>query len=240
MNKKTRRLLSLLLLFSLLVGILPLTGALGAAAAENEPTATVEDCELPVVTEATLATAEEETPTETESETAEPPEEPTQAEEDLVEEPDPVPEIPADEGNPDPDPEVETPIDEEPPEAEPHAPHAEEIRAGSYGLQIPMILYGTSTFNVSFRYHKDPSQTTYTVGLQGFRYHYLNGKMAYCLEPQAGSTAGAILSVSFTSPEQTTPMNTTIANIIHLLQVGEKSDLLTFVHHTCTNGYLMA
>ena len=57
-----------------------------------------------------------------------------------------------------------------------------------------MILYGTSTFSVSFKYPRDPNQTTYTVGLSGFRYHYLNGKMAYCLEPQAGSTAGAIYS----------------------------------------------
>lgn len=191
MNKKTRRLLSLLLLFSLLAGILPLTGAFGAAAAENETTATAEDSNLSAATEATQAEAEEETPTETESETTGPPEDPTPSEEDLVEELDPVPEIPADEENPDPDPDVETPVDEETSEAE---PQAEEIRAGSYGLQIPMILYGTSTFSVSFKYPGDPSQTTYTVSLSGFRYHYLNGKMAYCLEPQAGSTAGAIYS----------------------------------------------
>ena len=191
MNKKTRRLLSLLLLFSLLVGILPLTGVLRAAAAENESTVTEEERELPAATEATPAEAEEETPTETESETACPLEEPTQAEENLVEDPVPVPEIPADEEDTDQDPDEETPADEETPEAE---PQAEEIQAGSYGLQIPMILYGTSTFSVSFKYPGDPSQTTYTVGLAGFRYHYLNGQMAYCLEPQAGSTAGAVYS----------------------------------------------
>ena len=191
MNKKTRRLLSLLLLFSLLVGILPLTGVLGAAAAENESTVTEEERELPAATEATPTEAEEETPTETESETACPPEEHPPEENDPSEDSNPVPEIPTDEENPDLNPDEEAPVDEEPPEAN---PQADEIRAGSYGLQIPVILYGTSTFSVSFRYPKDPSQTTYTVGLQGFRYHYLNGKMAYCLEPQAGSTAGAIYS----------------------------------------------
>ena len=160
MNKKTRRLLSLLLLFSLLVGILPLTGVLGAAAAENESTVTEEERELPAATEATPTEAEEETPTETESETACPPEEHPPEENDPSEDSNPVPEIPTDEENPDLNPDEEAPVDEEPPEAN---PQADEIRAGSYGLQIPVILYGTSTFSVSFRYPKDPSQTTYTV-----------------------------------------------------------------------------
>ena len=187
MNKKTRRLLSLLLLFSLLVGILPLTGIHKAAAAEPETLTAEEECEDPATTEAVPEETCEETPPETKTEATEPPEDPTWTEDDHGEVTDPDPEIPADEENP--DPEVPTDDDTQDPE-----PKADEIRAASYSLQIPMILYGTSTFSVSFKYPNDPNQTTYTVGLSGLRYHYLNGKMAYCLEPQAGSTAGAIYS----------------------------------------------
>lgn len=187
MNKKTRRVLSLLLLFSLLVGILPLTGVHRAAAAEPETAATEEDYEPPSTTEAAPAETCEETPTETETEATDPPEDPTWTEDDPGEVTDPDPESPADEENPDP----EIPADDETQDPE---PKADEIRAASYSLQIPMILYGTSTFSVSFKYPGDPKQTTYTVSLSGLRYHYLNGKMAYCLEPQAGSTAGAVYS----------------------------------------------
>lgn len=187
MNKKTRRLLSLLLLFSLLVGILPLTGIHKAAAAEPETAATEEEYEPPATTEAVPEETSEATPTETEAEATDLPEDPTLTEDDPGEVTDPDPEIPADEENPDP----EVPAGDETQDPE---PKADEIRAASYSLQIPMILYGTSTFSVSFKYPGDPNQTTYTVGLSGFRYHYLNGKMAYCIEPQAGSTAGAVYS----------------------------------------------
>ena len=71
----------------------------------------------------------------------------------------------------------------------------DEVLASSYGLQIPVILYGAgNAFTVSFRYPNDTSQTTYNIKLTGFRYHYLNGQMAYCLEPQAESTPSAVYS----------------------------------------------
>ena len=176
MNKKTRRILSLLLLFSLLVGVLPLTGVYRAAAAEPGTVATEEESEPPAVTETDPTEPMEETPTETEPEDTDTPEDPTWEEDDSGEITDLDPENPGDE------------------DAKDQEPQEDEVRAASYSLQIPMILYGTSTFSVSFKYPNDPNQTTYTVGLSGLRYHYLNGKMAYCLEPQAGSTAGAIYS----------------------------------------------
>ena len=73
-------------------------------------------------------------------------------------------------------------------------PVPDEILANSYVLLIPVILYGTTTFSVSFKYPNDPNQTTYTTNLSGFRYHYLNGQMAYCLEPQASTTTNAVYS----------------------------------------------
>jgi hypothetical protein len=176
MNKKTRRILSLLLLFSLLVGVLPLTGVYRAAAAEPGTVATEEESEPPAVTETDPTEPMEKTPTETEPEDTDTPEDPTWEEDDSGEITDLDPENPGDE------------------DAKDQEPQEDEVRAASYSLQIPMILYGTSTFSVSFKYPNDPNQTTYTVGLSGLRYHYLNGKMAYCLEPQAGSTAGAIYS----------------------------------------------
>lgn len=178
MKKTKRRILPLLLLLALLLGILPTGSAFRAYAAEAE-TVAAEVEEVPEVS----AAAEEPTP-EPEEET-EPCEEPMLEEESKPTE------------------ENEAPIEIDPCEGEPTGTIVEleeirvpdEVLASSYGLQIPVILYGSgSAFTASFQYPRDTSNKTYKVNLSGFRYHYLNGKMAYCLEPQATSTASAIYS----------------------------------------------
>lgn len=182
MKKPTRRILSLFLFLALLIGMLPVSGTLRTFASEAETVAaeTEESTEVPAA--AVETTTETEAPISTEVEATEP-------------------ETPAEE-------EPEASKADEPPkdpatgygrptgtlEELEAIPIPDEILANSYGLQIPVILYGTTTFSVSFKYPNDPKQTTYTTHLSGFRYHYLNGQMAYCLEPQAGSTAGAIYS----------------------------------------------
>lgn len=195
MKKHIHRILSLLLFLALLIGMLPVSGTLRTFAAETETVAaeTEESTEIPAVTEETTAetdvtmTTEPEPSAEEECEMSE-----TDGPTEATEQPD----------------EAESNKETEPPrdpatgygrptgtiEELESIPFPDEILANSYGLQIPVILYGTSTFSVSFQYPGDPKQTTYTTHLSGFRFHYLNGKMAYCLEPQAGSTAGAVYS----------------------------------------------
>ena len=177
MKKPVNRILPLLLLLALLLGILPAGGMMRAYATETETVAAEaeENTEGPTVTEE--PTSETEAPPSTETEA--PAEEEAEASK--------VDELPRDSatGYGMPTGTVE--------ELE-SIPIPDEILAASYGLQIPVILYGASTFSVSFSYPSDPKHTTYTTHLSGFRYHYLNGQMAYCLEPQAGSTAGAVYS----------------------------------------------
>lgn len=178
MQKQLKRTLTLLLLLALLLGIVPTGSAFRAYAAETE-TVTAETEETTEVS----AAAEEPTP-ESEEET-EPCEEPVPEEESK----------PAEEN--------EAPREIDPGEGEATGTIVEleqiqprdEVLASSYGLQIPVILYGAgNAFTVSFRYPNDTSQTTYNIKLTGFRYHYLNGQMAYCLEPQAESTPSAVYS----------------------------------------------
>lgn len=185
MKKHTNRILSLLLLLALLVGMLPASGAFRAYATEAETVAaeTEEATEVPAVTEEHTEEAEAEEPPSTEADPTTEPEAPADDEYKASEETEPLKEDDPYEGKA-----TGTIVELE--EIQP----SDEILASSYGLQIPVILYGTSTFSVSFIYPSDPKHTTYTVNLSGFRYHYLNGKMAYCLEPQAGSTAGAVYS----------------------------------------------
>ena len=185
MRKHMHRILCLLLLLSLLLGMLPAGGMMKAYATEAEPVAAETE-------EASGATAVTEKPI-TETEAKEPisdtPETETSWEAALEDIP-----APAEDG--------ESPRDPATGYGKPSGTLAElepisepdEILADSYGLQIPVILYGASTFSVSFKYPNDPKQTTYTTHLSGFRFHYLNGKMAYCLEPQAGSAASAVYS----------------------------------------------
>ena len=190
MKKKTKRLFSLLLVLTLLFGMISLNSDFSAYAEETEgPGAeATEASEFPAATEESAP--ETIGPADTDPE-------PTDASEEPEEEETEPPEA------------TELPEEDEPPkESEPAEGKAtgtiveleeiqpsDEVLASSYGLQIPVILYGSGTaFTVSFRYPRDTSNTTYNVNLTGFRYHYLNGKMAYCLEPQAGSTAGAIYS----------------------------------------------
>lgn len=68
--------------------------------------------------------------------------------------------------------------------------------ADSAELKIPFKLWGDSsnTFRVSFKYPGDSSGTTYTTSMTGMNIHYINGKVAYCLEPQASSTANTVYS----------------------------------------------
>ena len=177
MKKPVNRILSLLLLLALLLGMLPAGGMMSAYATETETvTADAEEhTEVPTVTEE--PTSEIEAP------------------------PSAEPESPAGEDT-DPHKGDEPPRDSETGYGRPTGiveelesiPVPDEILASTYNLQIPVILYGTNTFSVSFKYPNDPKQTTYTTSLSGFRFHYLNGQMAYCLEPQAGSTAGAVYS----------------------------------------------
>ena len=185
MKKHTNRILSLLLFLALLVGMLPASGAFRAYATEAETVAaeTEEATEVPAVTEEHTEEAEAEEPPSTEADPTTEPEAPADDEYKASEETEPLKEDDPYEGKA-----TGTIVELE--EIQP----SDEILASSYGLQIPVILYGTSTFSVSFKYPSDPKHTTYTVNLSGFRYHYLNGKMAYCLEPQAGSTAGAVYS----------------------------------------------
>ena len=182
MKKHVHRILSLFLLLALLLGMLPAGGAMRAYATETETVAaeTEESTEVPAA--AAETTTETEAPSTTEVEATEP--EAPAEEKPEASKADELPRDPAT-GYGRPTGTVE--------ELE-AIPIPDEILANSYGLQIPVILYGTSTFSVSFKYPGDPKQTTYTTHLSGFRYHYLNGQMAYCLEPQAGSTAGAVYS----------------------------------------------
>ena len=189
MKKKTKRLFSLLLVLTLLFSMISLNSGFSAYAEETEGPAAeaTEETEPPAATEESAP--ETAGPADTEPE-------PTDALEKPVEEETEPPE------ETEPSEETEPPKEDDPYEGKATGTIVEleeiqpsdEILAASYGLQIPVILYGTSTFSVSFKYPSDPKHTTYTVNLSGFRYHYLNGKMAYCLEPQAGSTAGAIYS----------------------------------------------
>ena len=177
MKKPVNRILPLLLLLALLLGMLPAGGMMRAYATETETVAAEaeENTEAPTVTEE--PTSETEAPPSTETEA--PAEEEAEASK--------VDELPR-------DPATGYGMPTGTVEELESIPIPDEILAASYGLQIPVILYGTSTFSVSFSYPSDPKQTTYTTHLSGFRYHYLNGQMAYCLEPQAGSTAGAVYS----------------------------------------------
>ena len=182
MKKRIHQLLSLVLLLFLLLGMIPAVGMMRAYATETETIAAeaVESTVVPAETEET--TTETEASMITQAETTEPA---APAEEDA--EPTKADDPPRDPatgyGRPTgTSEELET------------IPIPDEILASTYNLQIPVILYGTTTFTVSFKYPGDPKQTTYTTHLSGFRYHYLNGQMAYCLEPQAGSTAGAVYS----------------------------------------------
>ena len=182
MKKPIHRILSLMLLLALLLGMLPAGGATRAYATETETVAaeTEESTEVPAETEET--TTETEVPLSTETETAEP-------------------EAPAEEDS-DPDNADGLPRDPATGYGKPTGtieelesiPVPDEILADSYSLLIPVILYGTTTFSVSFKYPGDPNQTTYTFRLGGFKYHYLNGQMAYCVEPQASTASGTIYS----------------------------------------------
>ena len=189
MKKKTKRLFSLLLVLTLLFGMISLNSGFSAYAEETEGPAAeaTEETESPAATEESAPGAED--PADTDPEPTDASEEPTEEESEPPEETEPQEETePPKEDDPFEGKATGTIVELE--EIQP----SDEILAASYGLQIPVILYGTSTFSVSFKYPSDPKHTTYTVNLSGFRYHYLNGKMAYCLEPQAGSTAGAIYS----------------------------------------------
>ena len=181
MKKHTSRLLALMLLFALLFGMIPVSGTFRAFAEEPEIEATTETT---ITTEETCSESETEAQPSDESESVTEPEE--------TEETEPPEETlpPDDDETPE---ETKPDVEESDEEDKPSDP-SEPIRASSYNLQIPMILYGTSTLNVSFKFPGDPNQTTYTANLSGLRIHYLNGKIAYCLEPQAGSTAGAVYS----------------------------------------------
>ncbi len=178
MQKRLKRTLSLLLLLALLLGILPTSGAFRAYAAETETVAaeTEETTEVSAAAEEPIPESEEET---------EPCEEPVPEEESKTAEKNEAPrEIDPGEGEA-----TGTIVELE--QIQPR----DEVLASSYGLQIPVILYGAgNAFTVSFRYPNDTSQTTYNIKLTGFRYHYLNGQMAYCLEPQAESTPSAVYS----------------------------------------------
>ena len=186
MKKHIRQILSLLLLLALLLGMFPASSAMRVFATEMEPVAadTEETAEVSTVTEET--TAETEAPPSTE---------PKVPAEEETEEPETTEEI-------EPSKEEETLQDPATGYGRPTGtveelesiPVPDVILAATYNLQIPVILYGTTTFSVSFKFPSDPKQTTYTTHLSGFRYHYLNGQMAYYLEPQAGSTAGALYS----------------------------------------------
>ena len=200
MKKRIHRILSLFLLLALLLGMLPVGGATRAYATETETVAaeTEESTEVPAVTEESTSEPEAEETQATDPEVGPGP--------DALEKEESEESEPLDETEP---PDAAEPFQEDKPARDPATgygrptgtveeleaiPTPDEILADSYGLQIPVILYGTTTFRVSFKYPNDPQQTSYSVGLSGFRYHYLNGQMAYCLEPQAGSTAGAVYS----------------------------------------------
>ena len=200
MKKRIYRILSLFLLLALLLGMLPAGGMMRANAAETETVAaeTEGSTEVPAVTEESTSEPEAE---EAQATAPEDSPEPDALEKEGTEESEPLDETEPTDG-------AES-FQDDKPARDPATgygrptgtvdeletiPIPDEILANSYGLQIPVILYGTSTFSVSFKYPGDPKQTTYTTHLSGFRYHYLNGQMAYCLEPQAGSTAGAVYS----------------------------------------------
>ena len=151
MKKRTFRLLSLLLLLVFLFGMIPLNSSLRAFATETESPATgaTEATEAPVVSEDVAPETEAPETSETEA---------TDASEEPVEE---DTEQPAETEPPE---EMEPPKEENPSEGKAtgtiveleEIPPSDEILAASYSLQIPVILYGTSTFSVSFKYPNDP------------------------------------------------------------------------------------
>lgn len=170
-NKRITKAVSLALLLALLIGVLPLSGLVGTASAETPETVSSETQDVP---EDLLL--EETTEAETTQET-----EATSVPEDAEA---PIPEF-----------------SEEPPGIEPGTgfaalPAAGEIQASSVTMRVPFIIYGSSgsTLSVSFQYPNDASHTTYSTTITGMKIHYLNGSVAYCLEPQAASTAGEIYS----------------------------------------------
>ena len=200
MKKRIHRILSLLLLLALLLGMLPAGGATRAYATETETVAaeTEESAEVPAVTEESTTEPEAE---EAQATAPEDSPEPDVSEKEESEESEPLEETaPPDEAEP---------FQEDKPPRDPATgygrptgtveeleaiPVPDEILADSYSLLIPVILYGTTTISVSFKYPGDPNQTTYTFRLGGFKYHYLNGQMAYCVEPQASTASGTIYS----------------------------------------------
>ena len=200
MKKRIHRILSLMLLLALLLGMLPAGGATRAYATETETVVaeTKESVEVPAVTEESTTEPEAEEAQVTAPEDSP---EPDVSEKEESEESEPLEETaPPDEAEP---------FQEDKPPRDPATgygkptgtieelesiPVPDEILADSYSLLIPVILYGTTTISVSFKYPGDPNQTTYTFRLGGFKYHYLNGQMAYCVEPQASTASGTIYS----------------------------------------------
>ena len=223
-KRMAKRMASVVLILALLISVLPLDSIVWATSAETTEPVTEAAAETPAEAATTEAPTEPEpapepTGTEATAVTAEPASEPaTEEGPEVASEPatEESPEA-ATEAATGEDPEAATEAATEEAEAskadEPSrdpatgygrptgtieeleaVPVPDEILANSYVLLIPVILYGTTTFSVSFKYPNDPNQTTYTTHLSGFRYHYLNGQMAYCLEPQASTTTNAVYS----------------------------------------------
>ena len=72
------------------------------------------------------------------------------------------------------------------------------VLAESETMKIKYIFWGTTYRNYSFTYDDG---TTATARMAGMNIHFLNGQVAYCLEPQKSSTADAIYS-SFPNNDQ--------------------------------------
>ena len=162
-NKRIIRAISAVLLLALLISLIPLTGMVGMATAET-----------------TEAVAQKATSQETR--------EPNEAEAaDTLE--DLIPEVQKDSPDPYAGEEAGSPSLEEGPILAP-PPAADEAQADSVKMTVPFVLWGSNELNISFSYPGDTTNTVYTTTLTGMKCHYINGSIAYCLEPQASSEKG--------------------------------------------------
>lgn len=192
-NKRITRAVSVVMLLALLIGVMPIVGLTGTVTAETTELSTQEETQVmeEQLTEQIAA-----------------PSEPTASDVDAEQNTAPTEtEPPAEDTEPEPN--TEAPTEPEPTQPEPIAgsltedsslaappPAADEIQAAADAMLYKnYFLYGNgSTLSISFKYPGDTTNKTYTTSLQGMSCHFLNSVIAYCIEPQASSTAGDIYS----------------------------------------------
>ena len=195
--KRITQMVSLVMILLLLVSVFPLTGAVSAVAAETEPAAETAPSEVTETVEASeppkATQAPEEEPDAPELSTEPAPETEAATEEET----EPTEEASAEE-IPEPEDFQKEPQDFSDLNSDTQAirPAPDLLEAATAKMWVPFNIWGSSasTLRISFQYPNDPSNTTYSTAITGMKIHYMNDKVAYCLEPQASSTAGDVYS----------------------------------------------